>query len=83
MKLFYDKESDSAYIQLSTQKPDGVIEVSDFVNLDTMKDGQLVGIELLSVSKKFSVDSLFKFQVDVESVKSSYKRNKRIKNVKK
>ncbi len=41
MKIYYDKESDAAYIQLSKKKPDGVVEVSDYINLDTNKKVRL------------------------------------------
>ncbi len=52
MKIFYDKEADAAYIELSRKKADGVNEISEYVNLDTTKDGEIVGIELLEASKR-------------------------------
>jgi len=64
MKIYYDKETDSAYIELSTSSPDGVVEITDGVNLDTTKDGKIVGIELLNASDKISLQSLFNFQLD-------------------
>ena len=33
MKVHYDKEVDAIYIKLGTQKPDGVVEISEGVNL--------------------------------------------------
>ncbi|RUM41135.1 MAG: DUF2283 domain-containing protein, partial [Desulfurobacterium sp.] len=35
MKVYYDKEVDALYIKLSNEKPDGVIEIIEGVNLDT------------------------------------------------
>lgn len=64
MKIYYDKETDSAYIELSVSTPDGVVEISEGVNLDTTKDGKIVGIELLNASDKISLQSLFNFQLD-------------------
>ena len=64
MKIYYDKETDSAYIELSSSSPDGVVEITDGVNLDTTKDGKIVGIELLNASDKISLQSLFNFQLD-------------------
>ncbi len=64
MKIYYDKETDSAYIELSTSSPDGVVEITDGVNLDTTKDGKIIGIELLNASDKISLQSLFNFQLD-------------------
>lgn len=75
MKIYYDKESDSAYIELSKKKPDGVVEVSDYVNLDTTKSGKLVGIELLDASKKIAVNSLFNYEIDISSAKNKSARN--------
>ena len=64
MKIFYDKETDSAYIELSQEAPTGVVEVSDGVNIDTTDNNKIVGIELLNASTKFSVDTLFRLEVD-------------------
>ena len=64
MKIFYDKETDSAYIELSQEKPTGVVEVSDGVNIDTTDNNKIVGIELLNASTKFPVDTLFRFEVE-------------------
>ena len=64
MKIYYDKETDSAYIELSTSAPDGVVEITEGVNLDTTKDGKIIGIELLNASDKISLQSLFNFQLD-------------------
>lgn len=35
MKVHYDNEVDAVYIKLGNQRPDGVIEISEGVNLDT------------------------------------------------
>lgn len=64
MKIFYDKETDSAYIELSKESPTGVVEVSEGVNIDTTDNNKIVGIELLNASTKFPVDTLFRFEVD-------------------
>ncbi len=64
MKIFYDKETDSAYIELSQDTPTGVVEVSEGVNIDTTDDNRIVGIELLNASTKFSIDTLFRFEVE-------------------
>ena len=36
MKVHYDREVDALYIELSNQKPDGVVEISEGVNIDTI-----------------------------------------------
>ncbi|MCL4496907.1 MAG: DUF2283 domain-containing protein [Deltaproteobacteria bacterium] len=59
MKIYYDKEVDAAYIKLSDDKPTGVIEIEGGINIDTTDKNEIVGIEILNASKKFSLESLF------------------------
>ena len=54
MKIYYDDEVDALYINLSDVKAEGVIEITEGVNLDTTSDNRIVGIEILSASKKAS-----------------------------
>ena len=68
MKVYYDKETDSAYIELSSDKATGVVEVSEGVNLDTTADNRIIGIEILEASKKLSLSSLFNYEVDQDLV---------------
>lgn len=63
MKIYYDKEVDVAYIELSSEKPDGVVESKEGVHLDITADNRIVGIEFLDVSKKISLSSLFEYQI--------------------
>jgi len=66
MKIFYDKEVDAAYIRFSDERPVGVIEITEDINMDVTSSGEVVGIEILDVSKKFPIDSLFKLEIDTE-----------------
>ena len=59
MKISYDQETDAAYIQLSEQKPSGVVEMAEGVNLDVTEDGKIVGIEILDATQKIPLKSLF------------------------
>jgi uncharacterized protein YuzE len=59
MKIHYDQEVVAAYLQFSKEPPVGVVEVSEGVNLDLTEDGRIVGIEILDVSKNFTLQSLF------------------------
>ena len=52
MKVFYDREVDAAYLQLSERQPDGVVEMAEGVNLDVTNDDEIVGIEILNASKR-------------------------------
>ena len=54
MKVNYDNEVDALYIQISDEKPEGVIEVKKRLNIDVTKDGRIVGFELLEARQKTS-----------------------------
>ena len=50
MKVYYDDEVDALYLKLSDEIPEGVIEISEGVNLDTTSGEKIVGIEILHAS---------------------------------
>jgi len=68
MKVSYDKKVDALYIELSAQKPDGVIEIEEGINIDLTSDGNIVGIELLDAARKIPLDSFLKYEIDGESI---------------
>lgn len=59
MKVRYDRKVDAAYIGLSSKKPSGGVELEKGVILHLTEDGKIVGIEILSASKRFPVRNLF------------------------
>lgn len=61
MKVHYDKEVDALYIKLSNQKPDGVIEIDEGVNIDTTVDGKLSGIEIINASQKIDLSTILSY----------------------
>jgi uncharacterized protein YuzE len=63
MKVKYDKEADAAYIQLSSKKPDGGVEMAEGVILHTTSKNEIVSIEILDASKKFPVKNLYKLEL--------------------
>ncbi len=63
MKVKYDKEADAAYIQLSSKKPEGGIEMAEGVILHTTSKNEIVSIEILNASKKFPVRNLYKLEL--------------------
>ncbi len=74
LKVYYDEKVDAAYIELSRKKPDGVIEISDYINLDTTKNGEITGIELLNASRKIPIKTLFNYEIDSKSLGKEFKR---------
>jgi uncharacterized protein YuzE len=63
MKVKYDKEADAAYIQLSSKKTDGGVEMAEGVILHTTSKNEIVSIEILDASKKFPVKNLYKLEL--------------------
>lgn len=68
MKVKYDKEVDAAYIQMSSKKPDGAIEIAEGVILHTAAANEIVAIEILDAAKKFPIKTLYKLELTTASV---------------
>ena len=66
MKVYYDDEVDALYIKLSKEKAEGVIEITEGVNLDTTSDNIIVGLEILSASKKVDLKSFLNYSLEFE-----------------
>jgi len=66
MKVHYDAEVDAVYIKLGTQKPDGVVEITEGVNLDTTSENRIVGIEILNASKKMNIKTILSYELEID-----------------
>ena len=66
MKVQYDKEVDALYIKLSDERPDGVIEIAEGVNIDTTSDGKLTGIEIINASKKMDLNTILSYTLEFD-----------------
>jgi uncharacterized protein YuzE len=67
MKVHYDQEVDAVYIKLETQKPDGVIEISEGVNSDTTSENKIVGIEIFHASKKMNIKTILSYELELDN----------------
>lgn len=63
MKVRYDKEADAAYIQMSSKKPDGAVELAEGVILHTTSKNEIVAIEILDATKKIPIKTLYKLEL--------------------
>ena len=68
MKVRYDKEVDAAYIQLSSKKPDGAVEMAEKVILHTTSKNEIVAIEILDAAKKIPIKTLYKLELTPASL---------------
>lgn len=66
MKAYYDDEVDALYLKFGDETPEGVIEISEGVNLDTTPEGKLVGIEILNASKKMDIKTILSYKLEVD-----------------
>jgi len=66
MKVYYDDEVDAVYLKLSDQKPDGVVELAEGINLDTTSNGKLAGIEILKASQKINVRTILSYTLEID-----------------
>jgi uncharacterized protein YuzE len=67
MRVHYDNEVDALYIKLGNQKPEGVIEISEGVNLDTTNENKIVGIEILNASKKMNIKTILSYELELDN----------------
>ena len=51
---------------MSEEKPEGVIEISEGINVDLSPDDRIVGIEILNSSKKIDLETIFSYELDLE-----------------
>jgi len=63
MKIQYDKEADAAYLEMSSKKPDGAVEIAEGVILHTTADDQIAAIEILDASRKIPIKTLYKIEL--------------------
>jgi uncharacterized protein YuzE len=66
MKIYYDDEIDALYIKLSDEQPEGVIEVTEGLNIDTTIENMIVGIEILSASKRTDIKTFLSYSLEFE-----------------
>ncbi|MCF8296121.1 MAG: DUF2283 domain-containing protein [Melioribacteraceae bacterium] len=64
MKLYYDEKVDALYIRLDNSNIIESEEVKDGIVLDYNQNEQVVGIEILNISKRVSLPELKKVQLD-------------------
>jgi uncharacterized protein YuzE len=66
MKIYYDDVVDALYIKLSDEHPEGVIEVTEGLNIDTTAENLIVGIEILDASKRTDIKTFLSYSLEFE-----------------
>lgn len=65
MKLYYDQNVDALYIRLDDSDIIESEEIKEGIVLDYNNNEQVVGIEILNVSKRISIPELKKVQFEL------------------
>lgn len=68
MRIKVDLESDALYFRLSEDKIEESEEVSKGVVVDYSKTGKVVGVEILNVKEKFTLEELSKLNVELPTL---------------
>mgnify|MGYP001615063300 FL=1 len=63
MEISYDKKADAMYIEFQKGKFAKNKKVDDFTIIDLDEKGNLLGIEILAVSKRIPIESLSEVNV--------------------
>ena len=63
MEINYDKEADAVYIEFQKGEFAKNKKIDDFTIIDLDKDENILGIEILNVSKRIPVESLSEINV--------------------
>jgi uncharacterized protein YuzE len=66
MKVYYDNEVDALYLKLGEETPEGVVEISEGVNLDTTSGDKIVGIEILDASRKIDLQTILSYSLEFD-----------------
>jgi uncharacterized protein YuzE len=64
MKIEYDKQVDALYIRIQEEGVARTQELSDCINLDFDDQGRLIGLEVLSASKRYASADLFNLSTE-------------------
>ena len=71
MKLTIDREADALYLDLDESLSFESQEIAPGVILDYSKEGKVVGIEMLYLSKRFDISKLKKLEVEPRELVSA------------
>lgn len=66
MKVYYDDEVDALYLELGDETSEGVIEISEGLNLDTTAENKIVGIEILNASKRIDLTTILSYTLEFQ-----------------
>ncbi len=51
---------------MGDETPEGVVEISEGVSLDTTPEGKLVGIEILKASERMDIKTILSYKLELD-----------------
>lgn len=64
MKIEYDKEVDALYIRIQEKKVSHTREVEEGINLDIDEEGKIIGLEIIGVTERYSLEDIFNLSTE-------------------
>lgn len=68
MRIKVDLESDALYFRLSEDEIGESEEVAKGIIIDYSRAGKIIGVEILNVKERFTLDELLKLNVELPTV---------------
>ncbi len=64
MKIEYDREVDALYIRLQEKYVARTLEIEEGLNLDLDENGNLIGLEVLDATERYSLADIFNISTE-------------------
>ncbi|GAI19914.1 unnamed protein product [marine sediment metagenome] len=64
MKIEFDKQADALYIHIQEKEVAKTKEIEEGILIDFDKDNLLIGVEILDVTKRFSLSDIVNLQIE-------------------
>jgi len=64
MKIEYDRDADAVYIYLKETEVHKTIEISEGINIDLDFNGNLIGIEIIEATQRYSFSDIFNLSTE-------------------
>jgi len=64
MKIEYDRDADALYICMQQTEAEKSVEISEGINVDLDFNGNLIGIEIIGATQRYSLSDIFNLSTE-------------------
>jgi uncharacterized protein YuzE len=64
MKIEYDRDADALYIYIQQTEAEKSVEISEGINVDLDFNGNLIGIEIIGATQRYSLSDIFNLSTE-------------------